>query len=33
MKNSSIIVVAHNSCFFRIVSNYQLLKLIDSIWQ
>jgi len=33
MKKSSIIVVAHNSCLFRIVSNYQLLKLIDSIWQ
>ena len=33
MKKSSIIVVAHNSCLFRIVSNYQLLKLIYCIWQ
>jgi len=33
MKKSSIIVVARNSCLLRIVSNYQSLKLIDSIWQ
>ncbi len=33
MKKSSIIVVANNSWLFRIIKNYQLLKLIDSIWQ